>query len=145
MKYISIVLIKFYQRFISPYKGFRCAYHVVHGRDTCSNAINSLILRHGFFKALPFIRIRFDECRSAYGYLQTGLIPSHNVDIPCDIPCDIEIGDCSGSSAKGSACDCLSACGWPFDTHRLSKRAKRILVACLLLFMLLAFYFLYRQ
>ncbi|QPB85607.1 hypothetical protein CWC22_021600 [Pseudoalteromonas rubra] len=28
--YLAILLIRFYQRFLSPYKGFRCAHAVVH-------------------------------------------------------------------------------------------------------------------
>ncbi|MDB5806251.1 MAG: hypothetical protein JWN73_3573 [Betaproteobacteria bacterium] len=29
-----------YQRFLSPYKGYRCAYGVVHGTHGCSEAVN---------------------------------------------------------------------------------------------------------
>lgn len=141
MKYICVVLIKFYQRFISPYKGFHCAHHVVHGNDTCSNAVKNLIIKYGFFKALPFIRDRFDDCRSAYDYLHTDLVQSHHIDIPCDIPCDFDVGDCGGSSSKGSVCDCLNFCDWPF---RLSNRTKLFLAVCLLIIVLILVYIFYQ-
>ena len=140
MKTICVVLIKFYQRFISPYKGFHCAHHVVYGKDTCSNAVKNLILKYGFFKALPFIRVRFDDCRSAYDYLHAGLVQSHNMDLLCDIPCDFDVGDCGGSSSKGSACDCLSFCDWPFSNRRLSNTTKFFLAVGLLLLVLFLFY-----
>ena len=62
----AIFLIGLYQRFLSPYKGFRCAYAAWHGGPSCSAAIKDLIREHGVFAALPGVRQRFSDCRAAY-------------------------------------------------------------------------------
>jgi len=35
------MLISLYQRYVSPYKGFRCAHRVLHGGDSCSEYIQN--------------------------------------------------------------------------------------------------------
>ena len=80
-----IRLIEFYQRFVSPYKGFHCAHHARHKSGTCSNAVKGLISDKGLLKALPFIRVRFDECRLAYEQIKKS---NFTADIPCiDVGC----------------------------------------------------------
>ncbi|WP_051560149.1 membrane protein insertion efficiency factor YidD [Marinobacterium jannaschii] len=58
-------LIGIYQRFISPYKGFRCAHAALHGGTSCSIEVQQLILRHGLRVAWPHIRQRFAACDRA--------------------------------------------------------------------------------
>jgi putative component of membrane protein insertase Oxa1/YidC/SpoIIIJ protein YidD len=55
---MAILLIKFYQRFISPYKGFRCAH-------ACSEAVKKIIQEHGVFSSRTRISQRFSVCRVA--------------------------------------------------------------------------------
>lgn len=76
------------------------------------------------FNAIPLIKARFDECRRAFERIQT--TRPHRGDLPCDLSCDVSLGECGGSDSLENACDCLSACDWPFDTRGYSKRAKRI-------------------
>lgn len=66
MRWLFICLINFYQRFVSPYKGFRCAHAVYHSGPSCSNAVKSIIKDYGIIKGRPLIKARFAECRSAY-------------------------------------------------------------------------------
>ncbi|WP_119628193.1 membrane protein insertion efficiency factor YidD [Methylocaldum marinum] len=54
-----------YQRYISPYKGFCCAYRVKHGGISCSEFVKQTLLRHGAWQAIPAIRQRFAECKAA--------------------------------------------------------------------------------
>ncbi len=54
-----------YQRYISPYKGFRCAHSVLHGGTGCSGFAKHAIIESGFWGAIPDIRQRFRDCRSA--------------------------------------------------------------------------------
>jgi len=61
-----VLLIYFYQRFISPYKGFCCAHAVYHHGPSCSSAIKSIILESGLIKGWPAIKNRFSECKQAY-------------------------------------------------------------------------------
>jgi len=54
-----------YQRYLSPYKGFRCAHRALHGELTCSEAVKRLIQAHGVVAAWPHVRERFAQCRAA--------------------------------------------------------------------------------
>jgi putative component of membrane protein insertase Oxa1/YidC/SpoIIIJ protein YidD len=54
-----------YQRFISPYKGFRCAYGALHGGPGCSEAVRRLIEAYGLLASWPKVRERFAQCRQA--------------------------------------------------------------------------------
>lgn len=55
-----------YQQYISPKKGFRCAYSVTHGGTGCSGFVKHAIRDDGLWRALPAIRQRFRDCRTAY-------------------------------------------------------------------------------
>lgn len=58
-------LIRFYQRRISPIKGFRCAHRALHGGDSCSEAILKLVQTQGVWNCLSDVRQRFRECALA--------------------------------------------------------------------------------
>jgi putative component of membrane protein insertase Oxa1/YidC/SpoIIIJ protein YidD len=61
----ALWLIAMYQRWISPIKGFRCAYSIMHSAPGCSGYAKVQIARHGVFAALPHIRDRFKACAAA--------------------------------------------------------------------------------
>lgn len=63
---MSLGLIWVYQRFISPRKGFACAHRVLHGGPGCSGYAKHAIRDHGVISAIPLIRERFKDCRTAY-------------------------------------------------------------------------------
>lgn len=54
-----------YQRYISPYKGFCCAYRVKHGGMSCSEYVKQALLQHGIWRAIPIAKQRFGECKLA--------------------------------------------------------------------------------
>lgn len=138
-----IRLIEFYQRFVSPYKGFHCAHHARHKNGTCSNAVKDLISDKGLLKALPFIRVRFDECRLAYEQINKS---NFRADIPCiDVGCDVGICDCGGDAASSStrACDCFSYCGDIIDWRRCSKRTKCLIITGMMALVIILAYLLY--
>ena len=58
-------LISFYQRYISPHKGFRCAHRVYHGGQSCSGYAKTVVQQHGLGAAIPLIRQRFSACGQA--------------------------------------------------------------------------------
>ena len=132
MKHICIALIKFYQLFISPYKGFRCAHHVLHQRECCSNRVKDLIMQYGLIGALPLVRVRFAECRKAYEYLQSVKQPTKGhvtrADLPYALPCDVGVGDCGGDVVDSSPSECWSHCDLPFNWSDFSRRTKRIII-----------------
>ena len=70
MQAVAIGLIGFYQRRISPHKGYRCAHRAHHGDLSCSEYVKQTILAQGLTAACPEIRQRFADCRAAYVALQ---------------------------------------------------------------------------
>lgn len=62
---VALLGIYGYQRWLSPRKGYRCAYSVRHGGTGCSGFAKHAIRDHGFVSALPMIRTRFADCKAA--------------------------------------------------------------------------------
>ena len=117
----AVYAIRFYQRYLSPYKGFQCAYRAHTGRHSCSEYAKRIIRKRGvnaLFTALPR---QFARCRSAYTALLAAQaaqfqtqqpsqkkkdksdycpldacsgcdVPFERIDLPCDIgPCDCSL------------------------------------------------------
>lgn len=61
-----LFLIEVYQKYISPYKGFRCAHAALYDGDSCSNAIKKIIKAHGVFEGYHLIRERLGDCKAAF-------------------------------------------------------------------------------
>ena len=59
-------LITLYQRYISPYKGFRCAYGIYYGGSSCSAVVKRIVLSEGLFGGWSSIVNQFRRCRCAY-------------------------------------------------------------------------------
>lgn len=141
MSSLFLLLIEFYQRVISPRKGFHCAHHRVHQGDTCSNAVKYLIRDKGVVSAWPLIRVRFKECREAYNVLLNNNGSTHRADI-C-VPCDVSFGDCSFGGGEGSSDTCVSCCDFiPTDGPRFSRRTwRRILLGLCIVSLIAAYWF----
>jgi putative component of membrane protein insertase Oxa1/YidC/SpoIIIJ protein YidD len=123
-----LVAISAYQRFVSPYKGFGCAYRVHTGCQSCSVLGYRAIRRFGVIDGVALLRQRFGRCTEAYQrhhvfvgslHRQRGLCDL-SCDLPsCDLPCDIH-KPASVSDAI-SCCDCSSCdCG----SRRKSRRKE---------------------
>jgi putative component of membrane protein insertase Oxa1/YidC/SpoIIIJ protein YidD len=63
---LALLAIRGYQRWLSPYKGFRCAHAVLHGGPGCSGYAAEVIHARGLVDAVGPIRQRFRDCRAAY-------------------------------------------------------------------------------
>jgi putative component of membrane protein insertase Oxa1/YidC/SpoIIIJ protein YidD len=66
------LLIAGYQRFLSPYKGFCCAYRVHTGRASCSSLGRRVIRTHGLFSGLVLLTQRFKRCKASALALNSG-------------------------------------------------------------------------
>jgi putative component of membrane protein insertase Oxa1/YidC/SpoIIIJ protein YidD len=99
-----------YQRYISPHKGFRCAYSVLHQRASCSQFAKRVVLRVGVWRLPALLRRRFAACRSAHLVLATTL-PSAN-DAPGKEPPQDDPGYyckyCAADAAFSAACCAFS-------------------------------------
>ena len=54
-----------YQKFISPRKGFSCAYRLLYGGPSCSQYVKNAIAQKGLAEAIKASRQRFRACRAA--------------------------------------------------------------------------------
>jgi putative component of membrane protein insertase Oxa1/YidC/SpoIIIJ protein YidD len=59
-----------YQRFISPYKGFCCAYRFHTGRRSCSAYARVIVERLGALALRDAMPRQFERCRAAFAALQ---------------------------------------------------------------------------
>lgn len=55
-----------YQRYVSPYKGFCCAYRAQTGRRSCSAYGKAIATRLGFVALIQALPRQFDRCRSSW-------------------------------------------------------------------------------
>ena len=67
---VACWLIRCYQRYVSPYKGFCCAYRAHKGRDSCSQFASRAIRRGGLATGLRLTLRRFDRCKWASHVLE---------------------------------------------------------------------------
>ena len=119
-------LIRCYQRRVSPYKGFRCAYGVLHGRDSCSRFAYRAIQRNGLPVGVRLTRRRFDKCRWASHDLEYDaahrrrdrrerMLWSVNGCNPGLDSCDVAAcaAEGAGELAAGACCEAgAAACHW---------------------------------
>jgi putative component of membrane protein insertase Oxa1/YidC/SpoIIIJ protein YidD len=137
MKNLSLFLINFYQKYISPYKGFNCAYRVATGEIGCSGYGKKVISRFGFKTGYSLLQRRFEECKCSSEELkkdfiqkpvnkrivhpkfgsQGGFVDCGGCDVPhCDLPsCD------SPCDSPSDLCDFAECCDIP-DCGSKNKR-----------------------
>ena len=119
MKALALGLIKAYQRFLSPYKGYHCAFRVHLDAASCSSYALQAIQRWGLLAGLRIAGRRTALCsalvhqlraerdlagRRARMHAQSGF---------CDPGCDAS--DCSIADAGGCGCDALDLCSFAGD------------------------------
>lgn len=124
-----LAAIRAYQRFVSPHKGFCCAYRRHTGRASCSVFGYRAVRHYGVFAGLALVRRRTYYCGVAHRrYGSQARSPLHRqrglCDIGCDLPCDVgcDVPSLGQFCDLLSCCDCGS-CDWP--ARRSGKRAER--------------------
>ena len=65
-----LLLVRGYQLYLSPYKGFSCAYRKLHNGQSCSSYFYSCVSSYGLSTASIMLRQRFHECTQASHILQ---------------------------------------------------------------------------
>ena len=132
---IILAAIRAYQRYVSPYKGFCCAYRHHTGRASCSALGFRAVRRYGVIAGLSVLRARMKLCGLAYRrntparplplFSQRG-----ECDLSCDMPCDSGWDLPSGSGISrlcdlASYCDCGS-CDWPERKRKNKEREEHV-------------------
>jgi len=129
---VLAALITGYQRYLSPYKGFRCAHRVLHGGLSCSAFAKQVLLRRGVVEAFLRMRRRFVACAAAAAILHAVAAPTFDRDHErrrqewsddtayvlncCSSGCDpctfasLVPGDCFSHGGAALACADPSAC-----------------------------------
>jgi putative component of membrane protein insertase Oxa1/YidC/SpoIIIJ protein YidD len=132
LRTLVLSLILFYQRRLSPHKGFTCAYSDLTGRASCSHIGFRAVRRFGALSGLAMAQRRTALCGIAYrryAPVTAWHLRSQRGDCDpgCDLPCDGEAPSGKGLSRFCSCaqyCDCGS-CDWGSrDRSRKRKRAR---------------------
>ncbi|AJQ96233.1 membrane protein insertion efficiency factor YidD [Gynuella sunshinyii] len=114
MNALAIALINGYQKYLSPYKGFKCAHAVLYQDMSCSQAIKQIIATEGLLGGYRNIRRRFSDCRKAYEQLsdksqkRERRKKGHRCNY-CDPGIACDVADClpgKGCHPSDSVCDC---------------------------------------
>ena len=114
LEQLAAFAIRMYQKYISPYKGFRCAHRVLHGGPSCSEFARLYVQEHTLWAMFPALRLR--ECRMAKETLSAeGAISGNEANKdPTPLWCDL----CGGLGDMGANCGCgaaAGACSSPVD------------------------------
>lgn len=62
---VAVKSILYYQRYLSPYKGFSCAHSFFYGGSSCSHYGKSAISNYGTSVGLGLLQTRLHQCREA--------------------------------------------------------------------------------
>ena len=119
MRELALAAIGVYQRYISPHKGFCCAYRAHTGAASCSALGARVIRRHGLFAGCVLLRQRLKRCGEVYRQCHPpGQRPLAAQRGDCDVGCDTPGDGCDVSDA----CDCCD-CDFP-DRKRKDRQAR---------------------
>ena len=109
LRTLALAIIRLYQRLISPYKGFCCAYRFHTGRASCSQLGYRAIRRFGLWHGCFVLRARLERCGIAHRrYRPTRFRPLGQAgfcDCSCDLPCDLDASSAC-DLASNLPCDC---------------------------------------
>lgn len=100
MRTLLLALIRFYKRFISPHKGYGCAYRIYTGRASCSTLGYRAIRRHGAWAGLGLLQQRCRQC----GVAQRRYAPVYRRPAAQRGDCDVDPG-CDGDGCDLPGCD----------------------------------------
>jgi putative component of membrane protein insertase Oxa1/YidC/SpoIIIJ protein YidD len=141
MRNLALALIRFYQRHISPHKGFHCAYSAHTGCASCSALGHRAIRMHGVLNGLVILRKRMHLCGVAHRrHSEPPRRPLKWQRGDCDLGgCDVGAcdgpGGCDSPGPRGKSAfrllDCLScgdcgSCDWPDRKRKNAREEKHI-------------------
>jgi putative component of membrane protein insertase Oxa1/YidC/SpoIIIJ protein YidD len=133
MRTLALAAIRFYQRFLSPLKGFRCAYLAHTGRRSCSHLGFRAVRRYGALAGMVVLRQRLYLCgvahrRCARPHIRPPLAQRGDCDI---IPCDCDLPSARTCSTAGdvlSSCADCGSCDWPERRRKDKERERTIYI-----------------
>ena len=134
MRRFLLAAIRAYQRYLSPYKGFSCAYREHTGHASCSTFGFRAVRKYGVFRGLIMLRERTYLCGVAqrrYMLVRRRAFASQRGE--CDIGCDLpDVSNCDLPGGKSisrmfdffSCCD-FGSCDWPTRKRKGYNEAEQ--------------------
>ncbi|WP_420851662.1 membrane protein insertion efficiency factor YidD [Propionivibrio soli] len=129
MRRVVLSVIAGYQRYVSPHKGFCCAYRVHTGRKSCSVLGFRAVRRYGVLTGLAILKRRTYLCGVAHRRFSKqhprGFRSQQGFcDVGCDFPCDIpSLDGCLSLSDFANCCD-FGSCDWP-SRHKGNQEGEQ--------------------
>jgi putative component of membrane protein insertase Oxa1/YidC/SpoIIIJ protein YidD len=128
---LALAAIRFYRRFVSPYKGFSCALRVATGGASCSAYGHAVIARLGLVRGLGLLQRRFELCGHVHRRAHACPPPHPRLkyqrgfcDAPCDLPCDGH-GHCASADTIADVASCVGDVGdWGRSSSRNEPRRR---------------------
>jgi putative component of membrane protein insertase Oxa1/YidC/SpoIIIJ protein YidD len=128
---LALAAIRFYQRHISPRKGFSCALRVVTGGASCSAYGHAVIARFGLARGLGLLRRRLALCSHVHGRLHPSPPPHPRLkyqrgfcDASCDLPC-LDYGDCISADTALDVVGCAPDVADCWSSRKRGQRGGR--------------------
>ena len=104
---VAVGAIEAYRSYVSPLKGFRCAYGVTYGNGSCSDIALRIVRRFGAVRLLRLMPLQAARCRRA-------LLLSQSNDPEREFLKHEERNPkLSNRCFSDSAHTCVSCCPWP--------------------------------
>jgi putative component of membrane protein insertase Oxa1/YidC/SpoIIIJ protein YidD len=104
---LAVVVIRSYQRYLSPLKGYSCAHRVRHGGESCSAYARQVFAAEGMRVGVNKLRRRFRECHLAGQALKSGEASTRPHDEFFDAPPTPEDKSPTKSAPERSFEECL--------------------------------------
>lgn len=113
----GIVMIRSYQKYLSPYKGFSCAHRVLYGSESCSQYVKRTLIEQDLHSAITLSRQRFAACKTAKIILRAESLEKkrrrEKKQSDCQPNCNCSPEDCLDGLIPN--CSDLGDCGSDFD------------------------------
>jgi putative component of membrane protein insertase Oxa1/YidC/SpoIIIJ protein YidD len=123
-KRCALAAIVLYQRYVSPLKGFSCAYRAHSGGPSCSALGYRAIRRYGVWKGLGTLKARLHRCGVAHRRYTPAAGARHQRGFcdGCDLPCDV---DCAGGVLDAMSCTPCDCSGWPWRRKHDEQKSDK--------------------
>lgn len=112
MRVVALLAIRAYRRWLSPRKGFRCAWAAASGRGSCSSVGLTVFRRAGWRRGFALMRRQFDRCAIAAAQRHDGGVYKRLRPVAAQRgDCDCGGCDLAGNCFDGAGCEvaeCLS-------------------------------------
>ncbi len=109
LREIGLVLITFYQKFLSPRKKYKCAKGELHKNGTCSSVTKEAFKKDGFIVGIKAYRTSIKECKEASIILKRKRKDGSSCDgVDCCSGCNVgscDVGSSSACDMGGCSCD----------------------------------------